>query len=573
MKRRRCKTCKHLMKGHKKKRCNPEETIKMSDGSKYIGTIYNGQPSGRGRLTSEDLTYEGEFLAGKKHGEGIQTEMNGTLYKGSWCNNLYHGYGELKSKNSIYIGQFHTGTFHGTGTIEKNTGIKYSGEWCHGVYHGEGDLTTPEGHFCGQFCYGLRHGKGKNKDAFGNIFNGQWKQGLRDGFGVYTTEDSVYSGKWCKGFRSGYGELRSKRHGIYTGLWKNDKKHNKGQQIYTNGTKYDGGWSRGLKTGFGVQEWSDGAIYEGFWLKDNYNGRGVLKLPNKNSFSGEWKHGARVGHFIESRHDGTISEGPWINDLRHGTFTEVKNDKKVELLYIWGDHIIFKTKKEAKHAVIRSLRKYDFRTAEVILRFYPSLLKWNLLFSYDIEGQMIYLLETSLIKKFIKKYSWTLFQKKRYMFIENLIKHCPSNIMERIYENVKELFDSITGIFVANPWIANNMSYSKNTRKRLLEGLHLGELGRCPPKDPFTRQPLTKKSGIFLKKDKKKSKKIYKTLSEAVDKEPTIQNLAYTFDLEDFEISLKNARDVKDIKTIRKLMEQRSIFIQSKQSYGAEDNS
>ena len=58
-----------------------------------------------------------------------------------------------------------------------------------------------------------------------------------------------------------------------------------------------------------------------------------------------------------------------------------------------------------------------------------------------------------------------------------------------------------------------------------------------------------------------------------MDKEPTIQNLAYTFDLEDFEISLKNARDAKDIKTIRKLMEQRSIFIQSKQSYGAEDNS
>ena len=114
--------------------------------------------------------------------------------------------------------------------------------------------------------------------------------------------------------------------------------------------------------------------------------------------------------------------------------------------------------------------------------------------------------------------------------------------------------------------------YSKNTRKRLLEGLHLGELGRCPPKDPFTRQPLTKKSGKFLNKNKNMSKKIYNMLTTAVDKEPIIQNLAYTFDLEDFEISLKNARDVKDIKTIRKLMEERSIFIQSKQSCGAEDN-
>ena len=65
MKRRRCKTCKHLMKGHQKKRCNIDQTIKLIDGANYIGTIYNGQPSGRGRIISVDLTYEGDFLEGK----------------------------------------------------------------------------------------------------------------------------------------------------------------------------------------------------------------------------------------------------------------------------------------------------------------------------------------------------------------------------------------------------------------------------------------------------------------------------------------------------------------------------
>ncbi len=571
MKRRRCKTCKHLMKGHQKKRCNIDQTIKLIDGANYIGTIYNGQPSGRGRITSVDLTYEGDFLEGKKHGKGTQTETNGTSYEGSWSKNMYHGVGCLKSLNSMYTGNFHTGTFHGVGTIEKDSGTKYSGQWCHGVYHGEGDLITPEGHFFGNFCYGLRHGKGQYTDSQENVYHGEWKQGLRDGMGIYTTEDSVYTGKWVRGVKYGHGELKSKRHGTYIGFWKNNKRHNKGQQIYTNGTKYDGGWSKGFKTGFGTQKWSDGVIYKGFWFEDNYNGRGVLMLKNKDSFSGEWKNGLHEGLFEESRNDGTISKGYWSNDLRHGTFTEVNNDKKTNLLYIWGEHVIFKNNQEAKKAVIRSLHKCDLRTAEVILKFYPSLLNWKLLSSYDRDGAMVYLLKKDQIKYFIKKYSWALFQKKRYTFIENLVKH--GSISERIYENVKELFDSLTGIFVANPWIANNMSYSKSTRKKLLEGLHLGELGRCPPKDPFTRQPLSKKSGKFLNKQKSVAKKIYKMLAISIDKEPSIQNLAFTFDLEDFEISLKNARDVKDIKTIKRLMKERNFFIQSKRPDEAEDNS
>ena len=62
--------------------------------------------------------------------------------------------------------------------------------------------------------------------------------------------------------------------------------------------------------------------------------------------------------------------------------------------------------------------------------------------------------------------------------------------------------------FTADPWIVGQASYSAQTRVRLLEGLHLGEFGRCEPIDPFTRKRLTPASGTFLHDMPKRARKV-----------------------------------------------------------------
>lgn len=560
---RRCKTCKHVMKGHKKSRCEQQKTIEFPNGSVYTGTVYDGQPSGCGQLVFGDLVYNGEFSHGKKHGHGVESG-DGYEYIGHWSQDLYHGHGQLnKVDGSFYKGSFHTGTYHGYGSL-KNGQQSYDGHFCHGIYHGEGTLVDTGCIYKGSFYYGLKHGDGVLTERNGNVYSGRWRKGKRDGLGMYTTPDGTYTGHWSRDLQSGHGTWVSNYHGEYVGYWKKGLRHNKGQQTYRNGSVYVGGWSKGKKTGYGEQTWPDGTSYKGFWLGDEFHGRGVL-LESGHSYEGDWNSGLREGNFIERRPDGIISEGKWINDVRHGTFIEAGKRK----LYLWGRVPNFKSTKTARSAAIRNLRHREFVSAEAILQFYPRLLAWAFLYKYDQDGMCLSIVPQESIHKWLQKYAWTLFKKKRYVFLEHLVDRCAPGRLAYCQEVCSELYDQLTGDFVANPWIVHNVSYSEATKTKLLEGLHLGELGRCPPKNPFTRQALTTKSGTYLSSlPIKYARKIYTTFMEHIDKTPEIREMAYSFDLEDFEISLKNARDARDIGTIRRLLTERDMFIQQQHLVG-----
>ena len=555
-KRRRCTTCKCYMKGHNKKQCLKSQRLELEDGAIYEGTIYAGRPSGRGRLVSQELTYNGEFRDGKKHGYGVERDTNGYQYSGTWQNGLYHGQGELqKSNGSTYKGTFRCGTFHGIGTLVRGE-TTYTGHWCHGTYHGEGTLHILTGTYEGIFYYGVQHGEGTFTDKRGNIYSGRWRKGLRHGQGIYTTDDGTYTGKWLRNLESGFGRLVSKTTGVYVGEWKRGLRHNQGEQIYPNGTRYNGGWSRGKKTGHGVQEWNDGAVYRGFWLNDEYNGRGTLTIGKK-SFSGVWSEGQREGVFVETREDGSTSKGTWVNDLRHGTFEE--NGK---VLYLWGRVTSFRHANAARRTAIRLLKAKDYIGAEAVLHHFPAILNWTFLYKNDLQGAMLYLVDNETILIWIKKYAWLMFRKKRFLFIEAMMKQIPTDKFEYCSEQCTELFDQLSRDFVANPWMVHNISYSEATRKKLLAGLHLGDFGRCPPKDPFTREILTPESGKYLSDIPKGiSKKIYATFTKYIGKKPEIRQMAYEFDLQDFETHIQNARDAKDIKTLRRLLLERDAFI------------
>ena len=435
----------------------------------------------------------------------------------------------------------------------------------HGIYHGEGTLTfVNKDVYKGHFYYGVKHGVGIYTENNGNIYSGRWRKDRRDGTGMYTTSDGTYTGHWSRDLQSGQGTWVSKYHGEYVGHWKRGLRHNQGQQTYRNGSVYTGGWSKGKKTGHGTQTWTDGTMYKGFWLSDEFHGRGVLTESGR-SFEGQWVSGRREGIFIERMEDGTVSEGKWINDVRHGTFVDAGR----RTLYLWGRLVDFKTVSQARSAAIRTLRRREFLSAESILQFYPSLLTWSFLFKYDISGLCLSNVPQDTIHHWVQKHAWKVFKKKRYVFLERLVECCAPGYLSCCEDACSELYDQLTGDFVANPWIVHNVSYSEATKRKLLEGLHLGELGRCPPKNPFTRQALTKKSGTYLSSlPTKHARKIYTTFMEHVHKQPEIREMAYSFDLEDFETSLKNARDTRDLTTIRRLMMERDAFIQQQHLVG-----
>lgn len=563
MKRPRCRTCKHTMKGHKKQRCQKEVLQLLDDNTKYIGSVYNDKPSGHGILQMDGCVYEGFFLNGKKHGRGRLTFDSGISYKGDFQFDLYHGHGMLTLQNgSTYEGSFHTGTYHGHGHLTTNVS-SYKGGWHHGTFHGHGVHKTNVGTYDGNFAYNLRDGHGKWIDRHLCSYDGEWKKGVRQGYGAAMDTRSIYQGFWDRDLQAGRGTWTHKMLGTYVGEWKRGKRHKKGVHTFTDGTIYTGSWSYGKRTGHGVLKWANGSFYKGEWLKDEYSGHGTLHYEGESSFVGTFRHNMREGIFSEIRTDGTESRGPWINDLRHGTF----EDEGSTRLYIWNSLTSYKDLKAATISIHQMFRSKDHEGARVVLEHHPKLIRWKTFWKYDNGGQLVHLLKQEDIISILKQKSWDIYQNKRYELLENLVRQCSSQSLEKASEHAPELFDALSKEFTANPWMVRDQSYSKTTRKELLRGIFLGDFGRCEPKDPFTRLPLTKRSGKYLSKNKKKARDIYSRFMKSVNAKPTSREMARSFDLQDFEESLKNAREANDRETIKRLMRERNEYITQTKCY------
>ena len=75
-------------------------------------------------------TYDGEWKAGKKHGQGSYTWADGERYEGQWDNGTKSGLGTYFWTNGDrYEGQFVDGIYHGEGIFTYASGRTVSGEW------------------------------------------------------------------------------------------------------------------------------------------------------------------------------------------------------------------------------------------------------------------------------------------------------------------------------------------------------------------------------------------------------------------------------------------------------------
>jgi len=113
----------------------------FGDGSYFVGSVdYQGRPSGQGQYhnSSGHLEYDGEFLAGQRHGEGILFNADGSVYRGHFRFDKPNGLGVLQRTNGEVIkGKFRNGQPHGKMEIKMDDkGHKIEGQFRHGMAHG-----------------------------------------------------------------------------------------------------------------------------------------------------------------------------------------------------------------------------------------------------------------------------------------------------------------------------------------------------------------------------------------------------------------------------------------------------
>jgi hypothetical protein len=124
------------------------ETCRVLDpelqGQYEGGCDASGLANGAGTASSNIAIYRGEFLLGKKHGQGSKQWLKtGDRYKGEFDDDFRHGWGIYRwGSASQWAGQEYTGQFNrdkleGIGTYLWPNGDKFSGTWKNNLRYGE----------------------------------------------------------------------------------------------------------------------------------------------------------------------------------------------------------------------------------------------------------------------------------------------------------------------------------------------------------------------------------------------------------------------------------------------------
>lgn len=125
-------------------------------------------------------TYTGDWVSGKRSGQGVGVSNDGAKYVGEWLNDRFHGIGTLSfSSGDFYKGQFSDGFFNGKGIYTWKSGDKYDGQYVNGYANGQGTYYFKDGRkYVGSFVNSKFDGQGSMLDQNGRvIFSGLWANG------------------------------------------------------------------------------------------------------------------------------------------------------------------------------------------------------------------------------------------------------------------------------------------------------------------------------------------------------------------------------------------------------------
>ncbi|MBK7393758.1 MAG: hypothetical protein IPI64_10740 [Chloracidobacterium sp.] len=330
-------------------------------------------------------SYEGDFVKGRKVGQGTYTFKNGDYYVGEWKNDKWNGAGKyfVASKNAfldgiwangllvksttptdkcvsgncvngkgkmvyvigdVYEGDFVKGKKSGKGILTYKNGDIYVGEFISDRKEGQGTLTFKDGAvYVGQFGIDLFYLNGKMKYANGDIYDGNWAIGLREGQGTYKFKNGdYYIGEWLNDKWNGQGKYYAKATNRFQeGMWKDNvfvkaPVTETGQMTFEGGAKYDGPVeqapaigstttkciSGNCLNGFGKYIFPTGVIYEGTFVNGSANGKGKVTRTDGSTYVGDLVNGKMDGKGILLSANGNTYDGGWMGNLKSGQGTQ-----------------------------------------------------------------------------------------------------------------------------------------------------------------------------------------------------------------------------------------------------------
>ena len=165
----------------------------------YEGEFLNGKRNGKGKLyVFGNLMYEGEFLDNEKNGKGTDFFENGKVqFKGEYLKgNKWNGKAYDINGNLIYELKDGCGKVKIYNNPDK---LMYEGELLNGLNHGKGkEYYNKQLNFEGEFIFGIRNGFGKKYENGQLIFEGEYLNGKKYGKGKeYNTDGQViYEGNY-----------------------------------------------------------------------------------------------------------------------------------------------------------------------------------------------------------------------------------------------------------------------------------------------------------------------------------------------------------------------------------------
>jgi hypothetical protein len=295
----------------------------------YSGEWKENKREGHGITTYNKKEYENTWYKDKiENGEGVQMDINGNLYIGGFKNSKYQGKGSLlyasnNNKFKKYVGDFVHGRKEGQGIQVYRDNSEYTGSFAKDLRSGSGRFTMANGgNYNGNWKNDKREGNGEQQYNNGSHYNGEWKNDNRDGCGIFKEENgNVYDGNWKNDKKHGKGKTKARgrtsvyeavfevgnaisgaiakqyNNGLYKGDVYKDQRHGSGKMEYSNGDVYIGNWVRNKKHGHGKNTRSkNGDVYEGDWNNGFMDGKGKLTWADGSAFDGNWKQNRPSGN-------------------------------------------------------------------------------------------------------------------------------------------------------------------------------------------------------------------------------------------------------------------------------------
>ena len=302
-------------------------TLIFPDGTKYTGTMKNGEITGEGEyIFSNGATYKGQVLNGLRHGKGVYKSA-GIFFEGEWKNGLKHGKGNIKQDGMDLDGEWDEGVLQGKCRIKWKTGNIFEGELSNNKMKGNGYMIWQD-----------------KKEKY----TGQWDNNLQNGFGIHIWYDSNQDMKY---FRD-----------RYVGQWKDGKRDGYGKFFYSNGNIYEGYWKNNKKEGFGILYFQDRSKYIGNFkddiMLDNLSKDQLNIMLNQNN---------------KSNNDMTINSQNTNNHVVINTLDSKKNNQQLNALKEKNSNEILNNKKIKNNNVSRESKEEAKNLKEKELKIIKSL--------------------------------------------------------------------------------------------------------------------------------------------------------------------------------------------------------